>query len=268
MNTSKEERELMVGLALKSLFKVTVGQIPVAGTLLTDVLFEYRPKLKMERLVRFMELLRDEFSKFSIQNIETIKSEEFSDLFENILGKVASTRQKKKITAFKNVLIHGIQNKKDIENCEIFSEILNDLTEGDVDVLFWHNYYLYNGKSPFSKKRELEIELEIIEKNKEIKRYRNYHTVTEYSMSPRSEEEILKELEGVKRKIAEYRSRFGPHSSSYFTGNYKYSIQNLFAKGLLVDEGVGSIGTMPFELMAITDFGVHFLDYIKYSSVV
>ena len=63
MNTSIEERKVMGELALKSLFKNTMNLIPIAGPILSDVLFEFRNKLKQDRLFKFLDLLKDYFSK-------------------------------------------------------------------------------------------------------------------------------------------------------------------------------------------------------------
>lgn len=80
---------------------------------------------------------------------------------------------------------------------------------------------------------------------------------------PRTESEINSDLDKVKEIIAEYKRRFTYQSFVLTEGQFKYSIQNLYNKGLLFDEGVGSIGTSPFEVMSITDFGIRFLSFIK-----
>ena len=43
----------------------------------------------------------------------------------------------------------------------------------------------------------------------------------------------------------------------------KFFLQNLLSKGLLRDDGVGTLGTGTTEVMSITSLGLKFLDFIK-----
>lgn len=267
MNTSLEERKAMGELAVKSLFKNAMNIIPIAGPILSDVLFEFRNKIKQERLFKFVDLIKEHFSKENPDiNIDNATSEEFSDLFESVLNKVSKTRNEKKMESFKNLLLRGMKSKDEINDCELFSELLLGLTEVEVELLDKHEMILYHGVSPFKKKRELKNELENYKKNEGfLKLQENWMPKNNYLVKPRNEIDIENDLEQVKKLIEEYKKTFNYKSFDISKGQYQYAIQSLSNKGLLVDEGVGSIGTSPFESMGITDFGIKFLQFIKFN---
>lgn len=267
MNTSLEERKAMGELALRSLFKNTMKLIPVAGPVLTDVLFEFRNKIKEERLFKFLDLLKEHFSNENpTVNIDNVTSEEFSDLFENVLNKVAKTRSEQKIIGFKNILLHGSKSKEEIEYCELFSDLLFSLYENDILILNLHKDFLFNNEGLLTKKRSLENELENYKRNLELIQIQNsLIPQSPWLTKRRNETDIKEDIESIKRKIEGYKKEFTPESFSITKGEFIYRIQNLYNKGLLIDEGVGSIGTSAFEFMTITDFGVRFLKFITFS---
>jgi hypothetical protein len=273
MNTSIEERKAMGELALQSLFKHTMNLIPVAGPVLSDVLFEFRNKVKQDRLFKFLDLLKEHFSNENPEvNIDNAKSEEFSDLFENVLNKVAQSRSEQKIIGFKNLLIHGFKNKGEINDCELFTDLLIALNENDILILHMHKDFLYDDGGLVDKKHELTRELEEYKRNQNFFGKPIIKTAVSGKIEPsilltmfRDEKNIKDDIDRVDRKIAQYKKQMTAESFSITKGEFIYAIQNLYNKGLLIDQGVGSIGIKPFELMAITDFGARFLKFITIS---
>lgn len=129
----------MIDLYVKSFFKSTLEQIPIVGRIMSDSLFEYRGKLKQNRINEFVEILKDPLQNANPQiEIDAIKSEDFSDLFENVLKHTSQTRSKTKLVAFKNILLKGMRSKSEIEYAEIFSQLLFQIHEKLAErIMFW-----------------------------------------------------------------------------------------------------------------------------------
>ena len=67
---------------LKSIF----GAVPYVGSFLNEIVFDYRSRVKQNRLNEFIDLLSEEFSKRSHDEVDfkKMESDEFGDLFESI----------------------------------------------------------------------------------------------------------------------------------------------------------------------------------------
>lgn len=82
-----EKKEIGVSLT-KALF----SNIPYVGQILSEVFFEYRGRIKQERLNKFTVLLSDYFSQNCDFNIKNIQSEDFGDLLESVIKRVIQTK--------------------------------------------------------------------------------------------------------------------------------------------------------------------------------
>ena len=67
------------------------SNLPVVGPIITEI-FDYRGKIKQERLNQFTELLENYFSNHKGINLENFRREEFGDLFEEVLKRVTLTK--------------------------------------------------------------------------------------------------------------------------------------------------------------------------------
>src|SRR5262249_42910959 len=87
-----------------------LGAIPYVGTLLNEIAFEARSRIKQARLQAFVLELSEDIRRLAEDKIdkEYIASEEFSDLFEDVATRVARTRDERKRAYFRNVLVKGI----------------------------------------------------------------------------------------------------------------------------------------------------------------
>ena len=87
---------------LKSIF----GLVPHVGSLLNELFFERRSRLKQNRINHFVE----EFAEFAKKvnakeyDLEYIQSNDFSDIFESILRSISLTSNKEKIEKLKIIL--------------------------------------------------------------------------------------------------------------------------------------------------------------------
>jgi hypothetical protein len=248
-NTTPEEKKELIRLSLLQL----LGLFPIAGSILKDVLFEYRNNVKQERLNHFISLLEDAFIIHGI-NVEKLKTEEVLDLLEQLINKVVQARSINKRTAFKSILINGIVYPEKITDCEVFSELLHELKEVQLKILAEHKNYLSDGQP-------LLLKLQSLNKN-----YRNntpgqtyLYTEVEAQIN---RESLKKNIDEVKDLIEEYKQKCNASLFNIDNEQYQYFLRDLTSKGLLIDQGIGTYDPTPLKYMGITDFGLRFLDFI------
>ncbi len=211
-----------------STLKGLIGAIPYAGTALNEVLFEYRSRLKQNRVNKFIEELSKYFESIDENSIDlkNIKSEQFSDLFESILLRVVNNRSETKLHYFKNILINQIKNKTNINFDETFLDLITRLNEDQINIL---NTYK-------------KVKLNYISTNDNL--------------------ENIDVLQGGTKKVI---SEFRYHS--YYNlepATYLFYVQDLVSKSLLKDIGIGRFTDVdPYEILEITHFGLEFLDFIE-----
>jgi hypothetical protein len=258
MNTTQEERNEIALLAMKSV----LNHIPFVGPSL-NIMFEYRGKVKEKRLNNFLEILK---KYFSIANPDVdlgrIKSEEFGDLFENVIKKITLTSAQKKLEGFKNILLKGMSSINEIEYCEIFAELLSTIHEKQIEILQTHAKILETYS--LTERRSLSQRLFEVQRLIEADVFIDRGDNNKYINSLRTEEKRLIVKIADMKKEGDYNNQFRIASFYNVTvDKYSYFIQDLFNKGLLFDEGIGGIGVNPFDVMLITDLGNKFLNYIK-----
>lgn len=257
MNTSIEERKEIAGLVLRQI----LNSFPIAGPILTDILFTYRNNVRQNRINHFVGLLEDEFTRLDI-NLEAFKSEESLDLFEGIFKKVADSRSEAKRIAFKNLLLTGIKKTDEIQNCEVFSEILLKLTEIEFQIISKHQQFLVNGKGILTEKHRLQEEMYEIE---QLDKSRPSHSLSQQVVIPSNKDHLQEEIDVLKQMLEQYEAQCTASSFGLTEGEYRYALQNLFALGLLADDGIGAIAVRPFEIMSLTEFALDFLRFVQVS---
>jgi hypothetical protein len=243
---------------IKTLFSCI--PIPGVGQALTEVL-EHRSKIKQDRLNQFTELLQNYFSNHQSINLENFQTIEFGDLFESVLKRVVQTKSVEKHKMLKEVLINQLNNpSQNIDEIEIYLDLVSTLSEFEIRILFEYRQF----EKKFNPENNEIISLESkIEQLKE-------QLFNPLVNKNRAKSEII-ELEtvlGKKRK--EYNSLQNIRQSDHFkisNDQYLFFKQRLFSKGLLVDNGFGSINERPFQTMSITQFGVQFIEYILTSEL-
>lgn len=254
MNTSLEERNEIAFLSFKHL----LNQFPIIGPFLTEIFFEFRGKVKQQRINDFVSKLEIEFAKLDIDP-QKMQTEENLDLFESIIKKVSETRSEQKRIGFKNILMHGVKDIQTIEYCEIFSGLLINLNQKELQILTEHKDYLISGNSILKTRNDLNNEL------KEIQNVLKMQGpfLPGIIMPHRLEADVIRERENAEKVLLEYKMECTAEKFNISKDEYRYFLQDLFSKGLLFDDGVGSIGTRAFEIMSITQFGSKFLEFIR-----
>lgn len=260
MNTTSEERKEIALLGIRHLLTL----FPVVGSLLNDVFFQYRSNIKQARVNKFVESLEQQIASLDIDP-RTLQTEASVDLFETIFRKVADNRSEEKREGLKNILVHGLQHQGEVEYCELFADLLLSIHSKELEVLAAHEPYLLNGKGPLTRKQEIEEELD----QRSRAMTKRADPVTHLFMNTidlrtaRSVDIMLADLAETKELLEQYRQMCVPERFGMSEDELKFFLQNLLSKGLLRDDGVGSIGVDPNEIMSITHFGLKFLQFIK-----
>ncbi len=247
-----------------STFKGLVGAIPFAGTMLNELAFEARSRIKQERVNSFIE----EFSQFMKQHsdndldLESLNVEQISDVFEEIVIAVSKTSAEHKKSVFKQILFKQLSLPLvDTDETLRFINITNELTNNQFKIL-----------SAFSSLSDnvLKYKIQILELQKE--REDLYREIR--SKDPKVFEQMEKlmlrksKIPGlIKRKRNALRNgKVNPNYHTTFDLERKIyisEIQDLIAKGLLFDFVLKSQIIDPFVHFGITSLGRSYMSYIS-----
>ena len=247
-----------------SIVRSAFSAIPYAGQLFNEVFFEYRGRLKQERLNKFTELLSQYFSKNQNFNIESFQSEDFSDLLESILKRVVDTKSEQKLERFKDILINSLNENIDYENSERYLDLVKSLSEIEIKILKSHLPLDAVFDEKYDKQIITENSLKVLNSNVDRERdIRDKGFANNYELAVSE----LNAAENLIRVIDEQNKQVGKYRLSTFynieESEFLYYKQKLFSLGLLIDLGAGRMDYKPFKEMSITEFAKKFIDYIK-----
>ena len=248
-----DKKEFLISSA-KSIF----GTIPFAGTAFNELFFEYNGNIKQKRLNKFIEILSEYFSQNEEINIDNIKTEDFNDLFESVLRRVVRTKSEKKLIRFKDILIKELKKpSEETEIINLYLELISSLTEEEIIILKHHKNFNAEYEDKVDKVNSLRDQ---INRNIELRK-------SETIIIGQSKYEIkINQLEKERKELNKYLEPLKKYRTAEFYGlnNMKFQLfkQMLSAKGLLIDNGMNRIGTSPFQLMNISEFGEEFINFI------
>lgn len=260
--------------AIEGSLKSIVGQIPIVGPAFNEILYDYRARIKQNRLNSFVELLYDYFSKIDSDeiNLESLTTEEFTDFFEMIIRKAAETKSKDRLEKLKQVLVNEIISPYKGDFKETFVNIVLMLQNKQIEILKCHSLIPsevveLRGKidmidlSSTLNPEKFDFDMDFMNEkndeyllNKEIKRQK----LEESEMaSEREKEGLLIEIE----KYAQYRKpEFYKLSKTEFT----FFVQDMISKALMYDSGIGShFDSKPMVEFSITEYGKEFLSFLN-----
>ena len=225
-----EDSKIQLKQAAISAKNVIFSNIPFFGTILDEVLFEYRSRVKQERLNRFVE----EFERYvsSMRSCEVdqkyLKSEEFGDIFESILRRVVNTASEEKVHRYKKILLNEINHIYESDFKETFLDIAFRIN--DDQILILNHFREVKGPKPESNPERGVID----------------------GRDPGDEG-------AARASLNRERDLLGFNESKYL-----FYVQDLVSKSLLFDEYVGVFGgAKPYTNLGITPFGEEFLGFIE-----
>ena len=224
----------------KSVKKSAIGAIPYVGTLMNEMIFEYKSRLYQDRINHFIEEMADFFNKVNKKNIDMkfIKSDDFIDIFFNVIDYVEKTKFNSKIKIYRDLLGENMlySENRELDFFSTYLELIFKMSFDEISVLQKHYEMLIIQK---------ELEKDNISNNN--KNMNDNELYEEY-------------LDRVKM----YRKG---NFYSISEKEYLFYLQDLYSKGLLVDDGVNRWDYGQFELMKITEFGASFIEFINNSSI-
>lgn len=250
----------------ESAAKVLFNLIPYGGQLLSETFFDYRSRVKQERLNNFIESLVQYLQSTGGCGIplEIQRSEDFGDLFESIVKRVIQTNSTERIERFRNVIGNYVADPVKLDHRDTYLDLIERLNEPEINILKCHAQITENIRTLLKRRdgmREemnrlndrLEHEAGLLNEGKPSQYHDHTRTILNIDAQFKKVETTIKK-DGDIRK-AEY---YGLES-----GDYLFFVQNLYAKGLLVDLGIGTFDTKPFDTMGITAFGLGFLKFLN-----
>lgn len=240
---------------LKSIF----GAVPVAGTALNELFFEYNSNIKQKRLNRFIEILSEYFSQNSSINIDNIKTENFNDIFESVLKRVVLSRSDLKLIRFKDILVNELLNPTEQpELVDWYIEFIADLSEIELKILFYHKDFNNDYEVMIDNYNKLKDRLRSINDMQ-----RKQTIIIDTPKHNNEKFELSEKIKKIEQKISDLKEYRTAKYYNLTEQEFLFYKQRLFSKGLFIDNGIDRIGTSPFQAMGITEFGFDFIEFIK-----
>lgn len=260
MNMKKEEFKEAGVSVVRSLF----GAVPYAGGALNEIFFDYRSRVKQNRINAFSEMLSEFFLAHSDIELASLKTEEFSDIFESVVRRVVLTKSKEKHMRYRDVLIqHIFEPYKSVENAETYLDLIATLDEMAIRMLAVHGQFSVDYA-------RLEEELMAAEgkarkEQNSIDQLKQVYPTDEdqVKLLEAAKTEFESEAEIIRKEITDRQAFRKPEYFGIAESEFLYYKQTLYSKGLLIDKGFGTYGgSTPFLRMWITDFGEQFLRFL------
>jgi hypothetical protein len=117
--------------------KGSISAIPFVGGAINEVVFEARSRLKQERLNRLFQAVAIDVAELGEGKVDRsfLATEQFSDLIEDVCLRVSRTSFERKAHRLRRVLVDAFQGKYDSNFEPMFMNILDEITEAELQVL-------------------------------------------------------------------------------------------------------------------------------------
>ncbi len=246
-------------------FKALVEAIPVIGGSI-NIFLDHRSKIRQERINRFINILSDYFEKESHLFIDPnyITTEEFGDVFESVLRRIVTTNSQTKLNRFKNILIADVISDFKIDYIETFLDLTNSLNDKQIEILLVFSRIPSSIEGYYEQIPQIEREIDSLKVALENERkILNKGYANDFS---RISESILRKTEVLAKQNKSIAEVVKLRKCEYFDlqeSELCILTQDLVGKSLLVDIGLPILGIRPFQVLAITDFGKSYLEFIK-----
>lgn len=217
---------------LETTGRALLGSVPAIGTALNEIVFEHASRLKRRRFEEYVRGIAEDLEALESSAIDNdyLQSDEFIDFFESLLNKVTKTSSKEKRERLKKAFVGQIQEPIQTDYQNTFLDLIMNISEQQIIIMKEHIQY----KGLMSQKEYLEA----LGKN------------------------TKEEDKGF--RLAEFRT-------GQFYGisrdEYRYLVQDLIAKCLMVDDGMGRMDIRPLQVLETTELGKHFIDFIRATDV-
>lgn len=132
--TSEPSAPAQYGLGL---LRGAIGAIPYVGSLLNEVVFDARSRLKQQRLEAFFRAVAEDVARIDESAIDKdyLVSDDFSDLIEDVCQRAARATSESKRLRFKDVLVRALTERPPPDLTPMFLAVLAEITEEEIVVL-------------------------------------------------------------------------------------------------------------------------------------
>lgn len=248
--------------------KGAIGAIPFVGTALNEAIFESRGRIKQDRVNRFIHMLQEFMETVSEEDVdfEHLKSDEFSDIFESILKRVAYTRSEEKMKRFRKVLVSEMQSPTDTDFTETFLDIISRLEEIQIRIL--RDIKIATKNCGGLHEKVFKIQNEIKAHKTQLKKETEHQKNGYANNVSREQKNIADKTSIVRRdlkKLADNQKYYNSEVYGIEFSQYSFYVQDLISKALLQERLIPRNGKEPpvTKLIEITTYGDEFLKYIK-----
>lgn len=126
------KKEIGIGI-----LKVSISSIPYVGSLINEILFDIRGRIKQERINNLVGILDERVNAIDELNKEIIYSEEFSDLIEKIFIKASQTKSKEKAKLYGDMLLNAFiaSDLLTIDKTDFYLDIISNLSTNEIIIL-------------------------------------------------------------------------------------------------------------------------------------
>ena len=217
---------------LETAGRSVLGAVPTIGTALNEIVFEHRSRLKQRRFEEFVDGIAKqlEFAKETAINHDYLHSDEFIDFFESVLYRVTRNNSLEKLERLKKLFVSQIQEPIETDFQETFLDLVMGVSEMQLLILKTH-----------MKDKNVLSQDDLLEKINQ----KGNTTSGESSSGFRLARFRLSEYYGI------------PNS------DYRYLVQDLIAKCLMIDDSMGRMGIRPLQKLEITELGEGFIHFVQ-----
>lgn len=285
----KKNNKAIISSAIESVYRATYGQIPIVGTVLTELAFDFSGRIKQNRLNLFSEKLKSYFESIGEGqvNTENILTEDFHDLFEAILKQIAFTKSERKMERFKNIVVGQIKSPSEFESVERFIEITARLTESQVSILLFYytNVELRNKYNEQISQLSLNLDetshkygesnakLELMKTNRSILSQNN-SDLTDLDVSIElQQQQVMKEfkkrndtsneIEKIKLKRDKTFGGIDHDQLGISKSECEYLLSDLASLSLLEKRAATAKKRISFSYYKITSFGKNYIEFVE-----
>ncbi len=262
MSQKINKKELGIGL-----LKGFIGVIPSVGTLLNEVLFDTRARIKQERLnsfiIEFGEFIKNKLE--FVGDLNEFDQENFSDVFEEILISVTKTNARHKINIFKKILLKQFDtSEKSSDDTLRYINLTNSITLFQFNILT--NFNSLSDKVQMFRVNIVEAENDVAETQMMLQKEIRLGSKGFANNSSLYEERIKASQQSIKSKRKAVNENINPSDHNLYNlgqENFIIEIHDLIGKGLLQDLSLETVYISPLELFKITRLGRKYMEYVQ-----
>jgi len=247
-----------------TVMKAVVEAVPYVGGSL-NVFLEHRSKLKQQRINDFVTSFWDYLQNIGESEIvlDYVKSDEFSDMFEGVVRRVALTNSETKLKRFKSILTNQIRGNAQSDYTETFLDLTTYLSDKQIEILLVYSQIEKSIEGYYEQIPHIEEEIEGLKtalvKERRLSQKGFANDFSRIDEAIKRKKEVLVKQKSAISQVGQFR-----HHKHYGIDEKDYLIlvQDLVGKSLLVDIGLPILGVKPFQILAITEFGRKYLEFI------